>query len=580
MSVLDDIPRDSIPGDDASRENVPLDSAVLDAGPLVPTTRWDRFEAVLARLSERLNPILVKEARQALRSRQFTTTFFLMLSAGWLWSILGLALMGPAVYYSTDGPSMFYVYHMILAFPLLIVAPYAAFHSLSAERQDRTYELVSITALTARQILSGKLCGIMLQMMVYLSAIFPCLAFTYLLRGLDIFTILLVVLYTCLMSIGLSAAGLLFAALTPPRQRQIARAVVFAMLLFGCFFFNVTTIFSMIGAEGSMVDSAEFWQGNLVLLTIYLNLFALVFLSARSLLTTVCQNRSTALRVALVVSQLSMVGWFGWAQLRWGGNSVFGLIFVSTVMWWMVGALLVGESPVLSARVKRDLPQSWLGRIFLTWFTPGPATGYMFVVANMIAMSVMANFPYVVLSSYAQTAAPVMARVGGAVRVTSTASTMRVTHVDIWQTCIIATSYIVIYLGLSKWIMWKISRFGEVRLVTRVLVNVLVLMVGVFVPWTIQLTDRSLRDAGYTLLQLSNPIWTLWECCNKGVPIVGPVLTAGLPAFAILVWLANLSSLTAELKQVRIAKPPRVAEEDAELALEAAGGPARTSPWD
>jgi hypothetical protein len=297
-------------------------------------------------------------------------------------------------------------------------------------------------------------------------------------------------------------------------------------------------------------------------------------------LTTVCQNRSTALRVALVVSQLSMVGWFGWAQLRWGGNSVFGLIFVSTVMWWMVGALLVGESPVLSARVKRDLPQSWLGRIFLTWFTPGPATGYMFVVANMIAMSVMANFPYVVLSSYAQTAAPVMARVGGAVRVTSTASTMRVTHVDIWQTCIIATSYIVIYLGLSKWIMWKISRFGEVRLVTRVLVNVLVLMVGVFVPWTIQLTDRSLRDAGYTLLQLSNPIWTLWECCNKGVPIVGPVLTAGLPAFAILVWLANLSSLTAELKQVRIAKPPRVAEEDAELALEAAGGPARTSPWD
>ena len=118
-------------------------------------------------------------------------------------------------------------------------------------------------------------------------------------------------------------------------------------------------------------------------------------------------------------------------------------------------------------------------------------------------------------------------------RVTST-SQYHATHTDIWQTSIIATSYIVIYPGLGQWIMWKISRFGEVRLVTRVLVNVLVLMVGVFVPWTIQLTDRDLRDAGYTLLQLSNPIWTLWECWNKGVPIVGPVLTAGLPAFAIL----------------------------------------------
>ena len=35
------------------------------------------------------------------------------------------------------------------------------------------------------------------------------------------------------------------------------------------------------------------------------------------------------------------------------------------------------------SRVKRRLPQSFLGRAFLTWFTPGPGSGYVFAVANL-----------------------------------------------------------------------------------------------------------------------------------------------------------------------------------------------------
>ena len=38
------------------------------------------------------------------------------------------------------------------------------------------------------------------------------------------------------------------------------------------------------------------------------------------------------------------------------------------------------RTAALSPRVKRDLPQTLLGRIFLTWFAPGPGTGYMFAV--------------------------------------------------------------------------------------------------------------------------------------------------------------------------------------------------------
>ena len=233
---------------------------------------------------------------------------------------------------------------------------------------------------------------------------------------------------------------------------------------------------------------------------------------------------------------------------------MFGFIFASTML--LVVRRRLHDRRVERAvgpRETRSAPEP-LGRVFLTWFVPGPGTGYMFVVANMIAMSLVACFPYDgLIANFRVAAAPMVRTVvaGGAVttaRAPATLTTVRITRADIAETCVIATSYVIIYLGLGKLIMWGISRFGEVRLATRVLVNFLLLLMGVCVPWTIQLTSRELRSAGYTLLQITNPIWTLWECCWRGVPIVGPLLVTALPAAALVVWLLNLPALADELK--------------------------------
>ena len=545
-----------------------VETMSADFVPVLCDSRWDRFEAFLGRLSERLNPILVKEARQALRSRQFTVTFLLLLVAGWIWSIFGLAAYGPGVYYAAAGPTMFFGYFLILAFPLLIVAPYSIFHSLSSERQDRTYELVSITSLNARHIVSGKLGGISLQMLVYLSAIFPCLAFTYLLRGLDIFTILFVVLYTCGESLGLAVLGLLLASSTAPRQRQIVMSVGFAIVLVFTFFFASTIAFQMVMFDFTRLDSEDFWIGQLALLSLYANAFAIGFLCARSNLMSVCQNRSTDVRIALVVAQLSGLAWMAWAQLRWGSDFVYGFLFVCTFFWYFAGMLLTGESGLLSPRVKRDLPQSTLGRVFLTWFVPGPGTGYMFVIANMLAATIMVSLPYASIRSLFEIAT---------VRVLSTGPAARAVRPELVSTAVIATSYLMIYLGIGKLLMSVIARFSEVRLATRVLVHLLLAMLGAGVPWVIQMTIPELRTEHYTLLQITNPFWTVVELCNKGLPFQMPVLIAVLPIAALVVWSLNVPSLLAELKQVRIPKPERVEEDDKASAPPTV--PQRTSPW-
>lgn len=428
--------------------------------------------------------------------------------------------------------------------------------------------------------MTGKLGSIVLQMMVYLSAIFPCLAFTYLLRGLDIFTIILAVIYTSCVSLGLSVTGLLLAAVSPPRQRQLATAVFFAMALFGAFCFDTMWTSSLVSFGGAMIDSSEFWQIQTAFLSIFLNYFAIVFLAARSQLMTVCQNRSSHLRIALLVAALTLVGWFAWLQLTFGGNFVFGLLGLSTLFWYVAGVFLTGESSFLSPRVKRGLPQSVLGRIFLTWFAPGPGTGYMFVIANMLAISILAGFPYHEIADLFRTIPTPTAGAAPTPGFTGTVVSLRNTRADVFETAIVATSYLVIYLGLGKLLLSMIARVSEVRLPTRALVHILLLMLGTGVPLVIQLSTPGLRNQGYTLLQITNPIWTISELCGKGLPFDMLTLRWVLPIAAVLVWLANLPDLAVELQQVRVPKPARVAEEDAELAAQAAGDSLRKSPWD
>jgi hypothetical protein len=54
-----------------------------------------------------------------------------------------------------------------------------------------------------------------------------------------------------------------------------------------------------------------------------------------------------------------------------------------------MGSLMVGEASELSPRVRRDLPSTLFARTLLTWFVPGPGTGYMFAVVNMLVVSLV-----------------------------------------------------------------------------------------------------------------------------------------------------------------------------------------------
>ena len=82
--------------------------------------------------------------------------------------------------------------------------------------------------------------------------------------------------------------------------------------------------------------------------------------------------------------------------------------------------------------------------------------------------------------------------------------------------------------------------------------------------------------------QIPNVFWTLVYVGDKSsLPSETPVLMIVVPLAALVVFLLNLPGVIQELEQVRIAKPARVAQEDAELeAKRRPPKPIRKSPWD
>lgn len=536
--------------------------------------RWQRVDAIVSRLSERLNPILVKEARQALKSKQFLITFTLVLFFGWTWSMFGVSLFGPSVYYGAEGANMFIGYFPILAFPLLIIVPVGAFWSLVEERQDWTFELLSITSLRSWQIISGKLGSAILQMVVYLSAMAPCLAFTYLLRGIDLPTILLVLVYVFLASVGLSLLGLLLATLIRERLWRIVLLVFLIVGLMYVFVSSWVMVVSMLEFSQMAFDQAYFWIGNAAVLSVYFSYFALCYCVAAGQLTFSSENRSTPSRIVMLVQQALFFGWMVWTFAEFPeGDMWYAFVTISGLHWYVMGVFLTAESPELSSRVQRRLPQSFLGRLFLSWFNPGPGTGYIFVLANLAAALIVAA---VCLSMYQLLVPSASGRFG-----------INHTWVNWGLFAVLGYCYVTIYLGVGKLMIDFSRRYVEAGVVLSLLVQVLLLLAGSLVPLTIHLISPTLRG-NYALLEITNPFWTLYEVgagtLGKdnlwGIDQTSFLILTLVPAAALLT-LIHLRGVVEEVRKVRVAAPQRVAEEDAQRqALLHPPTPVQISPWD
>ncbi|MFG0335343.1 MAG: ABC transporter permease, partial [Maioricimonas sp. JB049] len=348
-----------------------------------------------ARVGDIANPILVKETRQALKSRQFVITFMLMLLACWLTSVFGLMLAGNAIEFGAVGTRFFSFYFYILSFAAVVVIPFNAYRSLLSEREQATYELLSITCLSPRQIVSGKLLSALVQVFIFYSAITPFIAFTSLLQGFDLVDVTFMLVAALVASIMAASAALMISAVA---QQRLWQALSSLVVLFGLvsLFSMMIGILEEIRGDVNFQD-VEFWLGTAMLLLGAISYFLLFQQIAISQLTFASDNRSTGIRV-ICAAQVVLL-WGCMAALRLFSPAAVGNIDdlvmfampLSAVHCTIVGLFCVTEEDYLSRRVRRNLPQSRLFRLLMAPLLPGGARGFLYLLALVVAWTFFAT---------------------------------------------------------------------------------------------------------------------------------------------------------------------------------------------
>lgn len=259
---------------------------------------------LLARVGDRLNPLVVKEVRQGVRSRVFWVSFGLMLLSCFILSLVAYVTTRDDGL-STQGQNFFFGFFVCLAVVHFFIIPYSAYRSLAREREDETWVLLILTGLGPRRILRGKVASFLVQAGLYASAVGPFLLFSYYLNGIDLPTILLVLGLGANWLVFLTVVAVCAATLADARLgRALVHFVLLGTLGMGVLYGLIAAYVVSEQGYRSIARDDDFLIATGFFLWAMLSYGWLLFETAAARLSLATENYTRGPRLALTVQML------------------------------------------------------------------------------------------------------------------------------------------------------------------------------------------------------------------------------------------------------------------------------------
>jgi hypothetical protein len=348
----------------------------------------------LERASDRLSPIVVKEVRQLAKGREFHYSFNVALLVGL--TVAFFAAADALTGNGTSGGWTFTALTAALGLLGLVVVPLGAFTALRSERQEQTLELITLTALSPRRVVIGKLLAQGVKLATLFAGLAPFIAMSFLLGGVDFATILASMLVIFTWSLWASAACLFLSSLVKSRAASgfVLGAIGIVMLL-AIIGFGAPRAIYFLMMRGGMVGSfsggmgaggSASWWTLAMSTTFCISLIVNLVLLAENRLLLPSENRSTALRLGFL-AQLSLMAAWALSFIAEPGSAPSGaggaLLVFGAIHLAVVATFTVTEDLVLPPRVRlarRDRP-SW--RQVMAPLQPGGGSGAIYVLLQM-----------------------------------------------------------------------------------------------------------------------------------------------------------------------------------------------------
>ena len=355
--------------------------------------------------------MLVRCVRQDLRSKIFVGVFSLLLLISASAALIFASQAGASIENDVPyGKYLFITLGWCWSFALIVVQASATHRLVAQERNDDTWDLVELTGLPPQRIVRGLLAASLTQSALYTAAMAPFLAMAYLLRGLDLLTIVAALVLVPMMGVLAAAAALLFACSAPSKKARMAGGgVVGLVMLIGWISTSIWQFNAFDSGLGRMVHelvewNASAWTGAGIYLTAWACVLWLCLVFAATLLTHRAGDRSSRPRRAvavvwgLVLAWMAGILWLGDQSDSQRGNTLLAVGFFGVILTLVVGFFALTEDYALTPRQAQSIAgaHGWRRRASVL-LGPGAARGRWYTLA--MALSAVALLMLVVMTT-------------------------------------------------------------------------------------------------------------------------------------------------------------------------------------
>ena len=365
------------------------------AAPAAATSRISRMLLRLDEASDRLSPIVVKEVRQIVRGREFNYSFMISLVVGLLVAFFGAA--SGASGNGTTGQTVFIALTACLALLGIGIVPFGASSALRNERLEQTMDLITVTSLTARKVIVGKLLAQAVKLATLFAGMAPFVATSFLLGGIDFVSIVMTLAIVFFVSVWACAVALLLSSLAKTRGMSgvlLAGGAFVLVIFFGGFTILNRILFGFARGGGVSITTPsgpQGWWALAMFLTFGAASLVNLVLLAENRLSSPVENKSTPLRIGFLVQFLGIVGGFtAVAHLSTIPGVVEPLAALGLIHLAIVAAFTVAEDFPVSRRVLRRIqaPSRWSWLWTVLWPGGGRAAAYVLLQMGLLVLAV------------------------------------------------------------------------------------------------------------------------------------------------------------------------------------------------
>lgn len=459
---------------------------------------------VLDKLDDLLNPIVVKELRQAVKSRIVMAALLLFLLVQLSILLLNLSFTDHVAVEQVNlqaGRQIFQILQGILLGTCLLLVPAYAGVRLAAERSDTNVDLLFISTLHPRGIIAGKLQAAIVLILLIFSACAPFMTFTYLLRGIDIPSIVIVLALDFLIVLLGTQAAIFLGAVPANAGLKLFLGLVGLGMLFSLGGYAMEASIELLNRGlGPRLDSVEFWLGVGGVAIDILAVIGLLFTWSVAIVSPPSSNRALPVRLYVLGFWLvtGIVAALMTRRLHTPAPLYLWEIFIVVLLCAQL-LVAVNEREQWGLRVKRTIPRRWWlrGPAFLTY--SGAAGGVLFTVLLLALTIGLVSVP---LRYWVDPSLPIMARLEN--------------EIGRRNTLVLAliALYTFDYCMLAVWLRKTLLQ-GRIKAGYTWVLALTLSGLGLSLPWPLLflLQNEELRMGQVNpWWQISNPLSTIFTC--------------------------------------------------------------------